>query len=124
VKLWHIVLSSMLISAQLTACGSRSPIAPIGPANPISISGTVQFFDLEGGFWAIKGDDGIIYDPKDPWPDRYRIQNLCVGILARVRTDLASVHMVGPVVEIVEILALSPNVVCRSSSALPRASRR
>jgi hypothetical protein len=90
-----------------TACGSRSPTAPYISSDPISIPGRVQFFNLEGGFWAIRGDDGVVYDPKDPLPVQYRVENLRVTIVARVRTDLGGIHMVGPIVEIVGILALS-----------------
>jgi hypothetical protein len=104
VRVRQFLLAVLL--AFVTACGSPSPTAPYIPSDPISIPGRVQFFNLEGGFWAIKGDDGVIYDPKDPLPARYQVQNLPVTVLARVRTDLGGTHMVGPIIEIVAILAL------------------
>jgi hypothetical protein len=29
----------------------------------VRITGTVSHLDLEGGFYAIRGDDGVTYDP-------------------------------------------------------------
>ena len=73
---------------------------------PIQITGIVHFYNLEGGFWAIKSDDGQIYEPTN-LPSVSQKENLRVSVLARVRSDLVSVHMVGPIIEIVEILTLS-----------------
>ena len=33
------------------------------PAGAIQINGTVRYVTLEGGFWAVRGDDGLTYDP-------------------------------------------------------------
>jgi hypothetical protein len=90
-----------IITAIAIACGS--PTSPSVPAGAIRVTGTVQFYDLEGGFWAVKGDDGIIYDPKDGLPAKFQVQNRRVTMVAKVRTDLGSIHMVGPIVEIISI---------------------
>jgi len=63
------------------------------------LDGTVRFIDLEGGFFAILGDDGSRYDPLD-LPVRFAQDGLRVGVVARIRRDLASAHMWGELIDI------------------------
>jgi hypothetical protein len=90
----------MVVTASI-ACAS--PTSPGIPAGTVRVNGTVQFYPLEGGFWAVKGDDGTTYDPKDGLPSKFQVQNLRVTMVARVRNDLGGIHMVGPIVEIISI---------------------
>lgn len=69
--------------------------------NFVTGTGTVRWISLEGGFFAIRGDDGVTYDPIN-LPTDFRDDPVRVRFRARVTGGL-SVHMVGPVVEIVEI---------------------
>jgi hypothetical protein len=85
----------------MLACAS--PTRPSLPAGAIRVFGTVQFYTLEGGFWAVKGDDGVTYDPKDGLPGKFQTENLRVTMVARIRSDLSGIHMVGPIVEIISI---------------------
>lgn len=68
----------------------------------VFFDGTVRHSELEGGFYAIRGDDSVTYDPTN-LPERYRRDGLRVGVRARVRSDMAGIHMVGPIIEIIEI---------------------
>jgi hypothetical protein len=72
---------------------------------PVQITGVVHFYNLEGGFWAIKSDDGQIYEPTN-LPSTSQKENLRLRVLARVRNDLVSVRMVGPIIEIIQIQPL------------------
>jgi hypothetical protein len=94
-------LSIGFLVALTIACGS--PTSPSVPAGAIRVAGTVQFYTIEGGFWAIKGDDGVTYDPKDGLPAEFQVQNRRVTMVAKVRSDLGGVHGVGPIVEIISI---------------------
>ena len=71
----------------------------------INVTGTVTHFDLEGGFWAIKGDDGKTYDPSagSGLPAEFQKEGLRVRMEAKTRPDMASFHMVGIIVEIKKI---------------------
>lgn len=69
------------------------------------MSGTVQYQTLEGGFWAIRGDDGRNYDPTNLSP-AFQRENLRVSMVARVRDDLVSIHMWGHIVDIISIQRL------------------
>ncbi|MHC4339418.1 MAG: hypothetical protein ACYSX0_04280, partial [Planctomycetota bacterium] len=75
----------------------RSERPPMGVS--VVLDGTVRFIDLEGGFFAILGDDGSRYDPLD-LPVRFTQDGLRVRVVARIRRDLASAHMWGELIDI------------------------
>lgn len=77
-------------------------VVPKTDSNTIAVTGTVRHFDIEGGFFAIRGDDGVTYDPVflDP---RFRVDGLRVRMIAVIRNDLTGFHMVGPIVDIKRI---------------------
>jgi hypothetical protein len=93
-------LTPILLVLLLASC--RPPAAPSDP-DVVEVTGTVRFITIEGGFWAVKGDDAITYDPLGGLPAAFQSEGLRVRIEARRRNDLASVHMTGPIVEILTI---------------------
>jgi hypothetical protein len=87
------------------APGDTAAVSPGDPASAdsvVTISGVVRHFDLEGGFFAIRGDDGVTYDPSN-LADDFRHDGLRVRARARLRPDMSGIHMVGPIVDIIEI---------------------
>ena len=62
-----------------------------------------MYKDMEGGFFAIDGDDGKTYDPIN-LPDSFKINGLKVNITARFRKDVMGIHMVGDIIQIVNIV--------------------
>jgi hypothetical protein len=68
----------------------------------VTIAGVIRHFDLEGGFFAIRGDDGVTYDPSNLSED-FRRDGLRVRARVRLRPDMGGIHMVGPIVDIIEI---------------------
>ena len=92
---------ALVIVMLALACGD-SPFEPTDP-NHLVRTGTVRFMNLEGGFWAIVGDDNITYDPLSPIAAGFQRDGLRVRFEARVRDDVGSTHMVGPIVEIIQI---------------------
>ena len=89
----------------LVAVSCASPTVPSVPDGAIRVNGTVQFFSLEGGFWAVRGDDGVTYDPMNGLAPSFQRENLRVTLVARVRNDIGGVHMVGPIVQVISIEA-------------------
>jgi len=67
----------------------------------VSATGTVRFYALEGGFWAIHADDGTIYDPSAGLAPAFQTDGLRVSFTGKLRPDLIGIHMVGPIVEII-----------------------
>jgi hypothetical protein len=89
-----------------SACGSSSPTSPNGTVivtgDIARGTGTVQFFTFEGGFFAIRGDDGKVYDPRNLAPAFQRDQ-LRVRFEARILRDVGGTHQVGQIVDVISI---------------------
>jgi hypothetical protein len=62
----------------------------------------VQFFTFEGGFFAIRGDDGKVYDPRNLAPAFQRDQ-LRVRFEARILREVVGTHMAGQIVDVISI---------------------
>jgi hypothetical protein len=97
-------MSLALVLALAVSCAS--PAAPDSPAGAAAIVGTVHYYTLEGGFWAVHGDDGMTYDPLGGLPAEFQHESLRVRATVRFRQDLSNTHMVGPIVEILSISAI------------------
>jgi hypothetical protein len=97
-----------IVAVVLLAASCASSTAPSEdlPSGAVRVTGTVSHYSFEGGFWAIRGDDGVTYDPMSGVPSEFQREGLRVELIARVRNDLASFHMAGPIVEIISIRAL------------------
>ncbi|RJQ61243.1 MAG: hypothetical protein C4517_09070 [Stygiobacter sp.] len=65
-------------------------------------TGTVKRIELEGGFWGIVSDDNQNYDPIN-LPQIYQVDGKRVKFSFKERKDLASIHMWGTIIEIIEI---------------------
>jgi ABC-type glycerol-3-phosphate transport system substrate-binding protein len=96
-------LRTLLIAATILSAACASPTAPQVPPGAIQVSGTVRYFTLEGGFWAVRGDDGVTYDPMNGLTPEFQRENLRVTLVAKVRNDMGGIHMVGPIVEVLSI---------------------
>ena len=93
-SLFRAGLVALLIPLLFAGC-SNSPTAP----RIVSGSGTVHYVSLEGGFYAIRADAGVLYDPIN-LADYAKIEGQRVRFTGMTRPDLASVHMYGPLLEI------------------------
>ena len=98
----RLVLFALLLAGATSACSSDDLLSPC-PRDQICVDGTAQFIAIEGGFWAIRGDDKVTYDPVGGLPADFRQPGLPVHLRALERRDLGSFHMVGPIVEIISI---------------------
>lgn len=87
-------------SKELLSSGS----AAAGHAETFEITGKVTYKNIEGGFYAIDGDNGSKYDPIN-LPGPFRKDGLRVKVTARRKTDVMSFHMYGTIIEIVNIAA-------------------
>ena len=96
-------LRVFLIAASVFASACASPTSPGLESGVVSVNGTILYFNLEGGFWGVRGDDGVTYNPMNGLGTAFRRENLRVAMVARVRNDLGGIHMVGPIVEVISI---------------------
>lgn len=99
----NMLRTLLLVVTIVSAACSASPIAPEIPTGAIQISGTVRYFTLEGGFWAVQGEDGVTYDPMNGLEPAFQRENLKVMLVAKVRNDMGGIHMVGPIIEVLSI---------------------
>jgi hypothetical protein len=74
--------------------------------NTVSGTGTVKYVDLEGGFYGIVSDDGKQYDPIN-LEQTYHEDGLRVRFQAKIRQDMASIHMWGTIIELTRIEVLN-----------------
>ncbi len=98
VALFAFVCLFMLIGCDNSGDGRR-------PADLLDFEGQVRFVSIEGGFWAIVANGGRTYEPTN-LPDGFKEDGLAVRVIAEVRDDLSSIHMVGPIIEIITIRTL------------------
>jgi len=92
-----IIAFLLLVALTITTLGGCG-----GGAGSVSGTGTVKFVGLEGGFYGIVGDDGKHYDPIN-LEQTYQKDGLRVRFQAKIREDIASIHMWGTIVEITKI---------------------
>lgn len=101
-------LGRMLLLLAVAACGSGGgdwvvPTPAAGTAGEkIHITGVVRHHDVEGGFYAIHGTDGVTYDPTN-LPAEFGKDGLEVEAEARRIEDAVGIHQVGTIVELERI---------------------
>jgi hypothetical protein len=99
----------MLIVVLVAVAACEHPTDPASlPGNGVVVegdlvrgTGVVLFFDVEGGFYAIRGDNKVTYGPTS-LPAEFQRDGLRVRFVARLRGDLVGVGP-GPIVDIVDI---------------------
>ena len=98
----------LVASSLLASCGGSGSPAPssdvIGPDLPgqISVDAVVSYKSFEGGFYALDATDGRHFDPIN-LPDAYHHDGVAVHFTGLVRSDLASFHMYGSLVQLTRI---------------------
>ena len=80
----------------------QNPGAAPARSDTFELRGTVVRNELEGGFFAIEGDDGRTYEPIN-LPEAFKQDGMRVNATVRIREDIGSIHMVGAIVEIIAI---------------------
>jgi hypothetical protein len=97
-----------IASAGLGSSCKQTSVVPIDTpvAGQIDVNGAAHYVGLEGGFWAVRGDNGVTYDPIGGLPKEFQQEGLRVHLVARERRDMVGIHMAGPIVEIVSIRRL------------------
>jgi len=101
-------LLAMLLVLGIGGAGCQSskpagqPPATEKSGDMVTGTGTIIHTDIEGGFFAIKGDDGVTYDPKS-LPEGFAVDGLRVRYTLKMNTGAAGIHMVGPIVDVVDI---------------------
>lgn len=93
------LLIFLALSLTALACSSTQRN---GDGELVEGTGTVQYVELEGGFYGIVGDDGKNYDPRD-LDDSFKEDGLRIHFRARTVDDAVSIRMWGTIVSIISI---------------------
>ena len=103
-----VLLSGCMLHENKGTPRSDQPAAKknesLSRTDPFVLQGTVVKKDLEGGFFAIDGDDGKTYEPLN-LPEAFKNSGMRIKATVRVRDDVGSIRMVGDIVEIEDIEA-------------------
>jgi len=101
-----VIISGCIKETEDTPSGtpvSKIPTSPpVEKISEISGTGTVKFLDLEGGFYGLISDNGEHYDPIN-LSKEFQVDGLRVRFDARKRENMASFHMWGTIIEIINI---------------------
>lgn len=94
---------SLILSLMLIALGAGCASGDEATTDRmIETTGTVQYVDLEGGFYGIVAEDGTRYDPSG-LPEEFQEDGLRVEFRAEPRENVLTTRMWGEVVRILEI---------------------
>jgi hypothetical protein len=94
-------LAAAMLAATLSC--SRLALEPsCDEADVCQVSARVSWLSIEGGFWALRGDDDVTYEPLN-LPADFQQDGLRVRTTLRMRGDMGTYRMVGPVVEVLSI---------------------
>ncbi len=99
---YRIPLLALLLATVAAVCICGCLGEPEPPT--VSGSGTVQYIDLEGGFYGIVADDGTRYLPLN-LPEEFSEDGLAVEFTGYLREDVVSIQQWGTPLEITEISA-------------------
>ncbi|SHO51135.1 hypothetical protein SAMN02745220_03863 [Desulfopila aestuarii DSM 18488] len=97
---WLIMLTSACTIQPDNKKENTSQMA--SSSDVFKIQGTIMHKNLEGGFFVIVSDDNQIYDPIN-LPEAFQKDGLKVNATARYKSDTMSFHMVGDIIEIIDI---------------------
>jgi hypothetical protein len=89
----------LLFSALVLSACSASQMPNDASDADLRFDGTVAYTDLEGGAWTLEAYDGTTYEPIN-LAEEHRERGLRVRVWADRRDDMASILMVGPLIEI------------------------
>jgi hypothetical protein len=96
----------LLAGLGLGVAGCRSATGTNSVDDTTVVTATVRFFQIEGGFYALRTDQNVVYDPTK-LASSFQHDGLRVRARVRFRDDLVSFHAVGRIVDVLQIEALS-----------------
>jgi len=102
---FFLVLALLALLAYGCSANRPSVKAPLQP-EIVELDGTMVKIELEGGFWAIKADDGATYVSTKELPPMLQQQGLRVHFRGRLATEEASFKMHGKMIHIEKIKEL------------------
>ncbi len=94
--------SALLALFALGACHAVTPPGQLEVGRAYSGSATVRYVPLEGGCWALDTDQYGRVQPMS-LDTAYKHDGLRVNVVLTIRTDYASICMIGPMADVQQI---------------------
>ena len=91
------LIAFLFLTIVIISCSSTEP--------ELNETGTVKYISLEGGFYGIITDDGESLDPLN-LSKEYQVDGKRIQFKYIEKSDMASFHMWGTIIEIIEIKEL------------------
>lgn len=104
-RIWRAVVTLVAVATVIACASPRDPgwvdipSTAVDSGDVMRITGTVHRLEVEGGVWVIRDAQGTQYNPTN-LPDAFRKEGMAVEAEARRRDDMASIGMVGPIIEL------------------------
>ena len=94
--------TAVFILLTLGACHSMTSPGQLELGRSYSVEATVRFLDIEGGCWALETKQ---YGRVEPMglDSSYKKDGLKVNVVLKIRNDVGSICMVGPIVSVEQI---------------------
>jgi hypothetical protein len=102
---WRTSLMAVAVVTLASCASPREPAwvelppASIDSGQVLRITGTVHRLEVEGGVFVIRDSQGTQYNPTN-LPEAFRQEGMAVEVEAHRRDDMASIGMVGPIIEL------------------------
>jgi len=102
---WRTAMISVTLALVASCASPREPgwveipSMSADSGEVMRITGTVHRLEVEGGVFVIRDAQGTQYNPTN-LPDAFRKEGIAVEAEARRRDDMASIGMVGPIIEL------------------------
>ena len=87
----------LILAPAAASCGGDAEKGSI-----VTVTGTITYLDLEGGFYGIMADSGERYYPLN-LDKQYQVNGLKIRVGGKVRMDVITTTMWGTPLEIVKI---------------------
>lgn len=97
-------LTVLTFTLCVMACTTSHATSDEPQPAPLHFNGTVEYTELEGGFYSIRAEDGTPYVPTN-LPDEFKQDGTDVLVDAILKNDVGGIHMTGPYIEIINITA-------------------
>jgi hypothetical protein len=94
--LFGLAVLCLIVEPAAISCGGEEK------GSIMTMTGTITYIDLEGGFYGIIADSGDRYFPIN-LDQQYKVNNLKVRIEGKIRKDVITTAMWGTPLEILKI---------------------
>ena len=103
--MFRALLASLLVGSLAGCAGSGEDTIHVDE-DTIHVDVSSHYFSFEGGFWALHGDDGENYNPREGLANDFRKEGLRLHAVLRPLPGYGSIHGLGNIVDPIALTLL------------------